>query len=287
MIRISGLQFGYNHRLVLKDVSLTVDAGALCGLFGPNGSGKSTLFRCCLGLLRPKSGRLALAGCELSRLSAGEIARLAAYVPQEAQLPFPFSVKEIVLMGRTPHMGSAVLTLQDRDIAAVREALELVGIAHLAEARFDQLSGGQRQLVLIARALAQQTPILVLDEPTSALDFDNQVRIWRTLGSLTRAGKTVLACSHDPNHVSWFCDRVVLLSEGRVVADGRPETAITEQTLASVYREPCRVAQVGHARVVVPEAVTRLDQTTARTGRPINEAVPAGFRVRDAEEIPQ
>lgn len=257
MIRFEDLSFRYTVKPILEGINLSIADGSLCGLFGPNGSGKSTLFKCCLGLLRPQSGAVSLSGRKLDRLGPPDIARLAAYVPQESQLPFPFTVKEVVLMGRTPHLGSAVFSLSRRDVETVGLALERVGVADLAESRYDQLSGGQRQLVLIARAIAQETPILVLDEPTSALDFDNQVRIWRTLRSLTEEGKTVLACSHDPNHVSWFCDRVVLLSGGRVVADGHPEEAISEATLGRVYREPCRVAQVGHARVVVPEAVVR------------------------------
>jgi iron complex transport system ATP-binding protein len=257
MIRISGVHFRYDRTPVLADVTLAVESGTLCGLFGPNGSGKTTLFRCCLGLLRPDRGQILLNGKDIASLSPAETARIAAYVPQETRIPFPFKVKEVVLMGRTPHMGSAFLSLPEKDRTAVHHALEMVDILELAESRYDQLSGGQRQLVLIARAIAQHTPVLVLDEPTSALDFDNQVRIWRILGELTTQGITVLACSHDPNHISWFCDRVVMLNQGKVVADGNPESTINESTIGNVYRERCRVVEVGHLRVVLPETTRK------------------------------
>lgn len=263
MIQISSLTFNYGKHPVLSDVNLGVTPGTLCGLFGPNGSGKSTLFRCCLGLLRPLQGRIRLGGSDVARLTPLELARTVAYVPQESRPPFPFKVKELVLMGRTPHLGTSFLALSDHHTSAAAEALRQLGILDLADARFDQISGGQRQLVLIARAMAQETPTLLLDEPTSALDLDNQVRIWENLRALADRGTTVLACSHDLNHLSWFCDQVVVLSQGRVIADGHPDETVTEAILEGVYREPCTVARVGRARVVVPRNVTGRPQVTS------------------------
>lgn len=252
MLEISGLHFGYDGSMVLRGVEARLERGTLCGLFGPNGSGKSTLFRCCLRLLEPPAGTVRIEGRDVAGLSAAEMARRAAYVPQDHDSPFPFLVKEIVLMGRTPHMGHALYDVPERDRAAVDEALDAVGIADLADARYDQLSGGQRQLVLVSRAIAQRTPLMFLDEPTSALDFDNQMRVWRILRRLAEAGTTVVACSHDPNHVAWFCDRVLVLDRGRIVVDGPPDSAITESTIGSLYREPCQVSTINGFPVVVP-----------------------------------
>ncbi|MHB1192847.1 MAG: ABC transporter ATP-binding protein [Longimicrobiales bacterium] len=252
MLEISGLHFGYGEREVLRGIDAKLQPGTLCGLFGPNGSGKTTLFKCCLKLLATPAGTVSIDGRDVAGLSAGDMARRVAYVPQEHDSPFPYLVKEIVLMGRTPHMGRGLFEIPEADREAVAGALDAVGIGDLADARYDQLSGGQRQLVLVSRAIAQQTPLIVLDEPTSALDFDNQVRIWRILHRLAMEGTTVLACSHDPNHVAWFCDRVLVLDRGRIVVDGSPEVAITESTIRSLYDEACQVSRINGLPVVIP-----------------------------------
>jgi len=254
VLEISDLHFAYGGKEVLRGVEAKVRPGTLCGLFGPNGSGKTTLFRCCLKLLATPPGSVSIHGRDVSELSAGEMARLAAYVPQEHESPFPYLVKEIVLMGRTPHMGRGLFEVSEADRLAVARALDAVGIRDLAEARYDQLSGGQRQLVLVSRAIAQQAPLMFLDEPTSALDFDNQVRVWRILRQLAREGTTVVACSHDPNHVAWFCDRVLVLDHGRIVMDGPPETAITESSIGSLYDEACQVSRIDGFQVVIPQS---------------------------------
>jgi iron complex transport system ATP-binding protein len=256
MIRIENLSYSYGNGSVLKRISTTIEAGVLCGLFGPNGSGKSTFFKCALGLLPIPSETVWLDGRDICGLSTRALARLAGYVPQEHKVPFPFKVKEIVIMGRTPHLtGGGIFGISREHRQAATRALEILDISDLAESRYDQLSGGQRQLVLIARAIAQQTSILFLDEPTSSLDFDNQIKIWKALRSLSKKGITILACSHDPNHVAWFCDRVIMLGEGQVVADGHPRVSITESTLKMVYRESCRVRKIEGLPVVVPEII--------------------------------
>ena len=261
---------------MLNRISTIIEAGNLCGLFGPNGSGKSTLFKCALGLLSTPSGTVWLDGRDIYKLNAGTMARLAGYVPQEHRLPFPFKVKEIVMMGRTPHLSGAVFGISRKHRQAAIQALEILDISHLAEKRYDQLSGGQRQLVLISRAIAQETSILFLDEPTSALDFDNQIKIWKALRNLAHKGKTILACSHDPNHVAWFCDRVIMLGQGRVVADGPPRVSITESTLQKVYQERCRVRKIDGIPVVVPENIEteihRLNQSPKIQEFPYNRA---------------
>ncbi len=271
MIHIDRLRYSYGDSEVLSRVSASIEAGILCGLFGPNGSGKTTLFKCCLGLLKAPRGTILLDGKDIYSMNVSSLARIAAYVPQEHRSPFPFKVKEVVMMGRTPHLGGGgIFRISKGHREATLRALEMLNILHLADSRYDQLSGGQRQLVLIARAIAQQTSILFLDEPTSSLDFDNQIRIWKALRKLAQQGITILACSHDPNHVAWFCDRVIMLGRGRVVADGHPRTAITESTLKTVYREKCTVKRIDGIPVVVPETIatqgsSELPQNPSRT----------------------
>lgn len=255
MFEVSDLSFSYGDRPVLRDISFCVERGRLCGLFGPNGSGKTTLFRCCLRLLDYQRGRVVVDGQNTRSASIGRLAKLIAYVPQEHKPPFPYSALEVVLMGRTPHMGSGIFGIAERDRRKSMEALDRLGIADLANQLVDRLSGGQRQLVLIARAIAQDTPVILLDEPTSSLDFNNQVKTWSLLRDIARQGITILACSHDPNHVAWFCDQLVVIGGCRVVADGHPNDVLNETTLDAIYQGLCRVETVGGLRVVLPNGV--------------------------------
>jgi len=251
MLRVQDLSFGYGSDPVLNELSFHVERGELCGLFGPNGSGKTTLFKCCLNLLRYR-GRVIVDGRDTRTLGVGGLARTIAYVPQEHRPPFPYRVFEVVLMGRTPHMSSGVFRISARDRDKAMQALDRLGIASLAPLSYNQLSGGQRQLVLIARALAQETPVIFLDEPTSSLDFHNQVIVWQLMRQIARQGTTILACSHDPNHVAWFCDRAVVLHRQHILAAGRPEEVFDEATLDVLYEETCRVVDVDGLRMVVP-----------------------------------
>jgi iron complex transport system ATP-binding protein len=254
MLDIRDLSFAYDRQPVLRGITVHVAEGQLCGLFGPNGAGKTTLFKCCLGLLDYHAAALTIDGQDVGRLSPARLARLVAYVPQEHRPPFPFLVRDIVLMGRTPHLawfGRA----SRRDHEVVSDTLTQLGIAHLAGRPYNELSGGQRQLVLIARAVAQDTPVILLDEPTSGLDFSNQVRIWEILQRLASRGTAVLACSHDPNHVAWFCHKVVAMNGTGVVAEGTPDEVITEPVLARIYAASCVVQRVAGVTVVLPRAV--------------------------------
>lgn len=253
MLKVENLSYTYpeSRRPVLKGATLHIRKGMLCGLFGPNGSGKSTLFKCCLKLLTPGQGRIVVNGRDIRGLKVSEIARHAAYVPQEHTTPFPYSVREVVLMGRTPHLGWG-FRISRKDIRAVDDALERLGIRELSHLPYNTLSGGQRQLALMARAVAQAPKIMFLDEPASALDFSNQIRLWETMKAMAAQGVTIFACSHDPNHVSWFCDQVVVVRQGKVYRSGAPEMVMTQDTLDAVYRESCRVRHVDRVPVVFP-----------------------------------
>lgn len=254
MLHVQDIRFGYGGTPVLSGVSFSVGKGELCGLFGPNGSGKTTSFKCCLRFLNAERGSVLMNGEDVEQCTVEHLARLVAYVPQEHRPPFPYLVREVVLMGRTPHLGG-FFGVKRRDKEIAMDALATLEIGDLADRPYNHLSGGQRQMVLMARAIAQDTPVLFLDEPTSALDFQNQMRIWQIMRDIAGEGKTILACSHDPNHVAWFCDRVVVVGSGSVVAEGRPEDVISEDVLAMIYQDACTVRMLDGVRMVMPRCV--------------------------------
>ena len=243
-VEITGLSFGYpRNGPRIEDVSISVWKTEVCCLLGPNGAGKTTLLRCLLGLLAPESGSIRVVGTDIGDLTARQLARLVAYVPQTTSTPFPFTTLDIAVMGRTPHLGvTAAPSAADRRVALVE--LERLGIGHLAQRSFSLLSGGERQLALLARALVQEAPVLVLDEPTAALDYGNEVRILHVVTELARAGRSVLMTTHQPAHALTYANRAVLMRDGAVVADGRPDDVVTSERLSDLYGVPIHVARV-------------------------------------------
>ena len=235
LLQAEGLRFSYGRRPVLADVSLTLRAGEMVGVVGPNGSGKSTLLRLISGVLRPSAGRLYFKGKSLADLGRRELARRMAVVPQNPHLPESFTVEEVVLLGRTPHLG----LLQGegpRDLAAAHRAMELSGITGLAGRRVGELSGGERQRTLIARALAQEPSILLLDEPTAHLDVSHQIGILDTMARLSsESGLAILAVFHDLNLAAQYCDWLIILSQGRVLAAGPPQEIITTANIRTAF----------------------------------------------------
>ena len=257
MLAIKNLSYSYiTHHPVFTDVSFTVKKGQVCALFGPNGCGKTTLFKCCLRFLPTYQGTIHINDMDIATLSNHELSKQASYVPQEHKPSFPYLVKDVVLMGRSPHMTN-LITLSKHDHLTTIDALRLVGIEHLADTPYNQLSGGQRQLVIIARAVAQQAHVMYLDEPTSALDFHNQLMVWQLLRTIASSGTTVIACTHDPNHVLWFCDDVVIMAHQHIIAQGPPSKVITNDTLDEIYPDQCRVDQVDHTRIVTPKHLSK------------------------------
>lgn len=250
-LTVADLCFAYGAKDILRDVSFIVPRGSVCGLFGPNGSGKTTLFRCCLGHLTPKSGSIAVNGIPVASLGIAGLARRIAYVPQEHKPGFPFPAREIVAMGRTPHMRG-FFRLGAKDADAVDRAMDLAGVTHLADEPCTALSGGQRQLVALARALAQEAPLMLLDEPASALDFSNQVLVWQTLRRIAAEGVTALVCCHDPNHILWFCDSAAVLHQGNLMASGPSGAVLTPETLRVLYGPDIEVCSVGGRALVRP-----------------------------------
>lgn len=251
VLEVADLQFSYAGHQVFSGVHFQLKTGKLYGLFGPNGCGKSTLMKCCLSLLKSTGGSVHIAGKDTKNLATSALAKLVAYVPQDHNPPFPFLVREVVLMGCAPHFGGVFgLKKQHVDIAAA--ALERLGISHLGDKVYTQLSGGQRQLVLIARAIAQQTPFIMLDEPTSALDFRNQLLVWRILKDIAASGTTVFACAHDPNHVSWFCDALLVMNHGTIQQSGCPQATLNQELLQELYGDVCAVGDISGLRMIYP-----------------------------------
>jgi iron complex transport system ATP-binding protein len=229
------LQAAYDGAAVLRGLNLELAAGEMVGLLGPNGSGKSTLLRVLAGLKQPLAGEVRLAGQPLRSYSPRRRAQLLALVPQFATIPFAFGVVDVVAMGRHPHLG-LTQPLGPVDWQAVNDALQRTGCDHLRERLVTELSGGELQRVLIARALAQQPRALLLDEPTAHLDINHQLEIARLLRRLHRdEGLTVLWVSHDLNLAGEFCDRLLMLTEGVIGADGPPAEVLTADCLQAAY----------------------------------------------------
>lgn len=235
MIELSGVSLEYHGRPVLRDVDLAIGAGERVALIGPNGAGKSTLLRVATGLARPATGTVALGGVPIERLDRMAIARRLAVVPQQASLPFATTVEEVVALGRLPHEGPLRGT-RPADRAAVAAAIERVGLGHLLGRDARELSLGERQLVLLALAVAQAAPALLLDEPTVHLDLRHQVGAMDLLVDLNeRDGTAIVAVLHDLGLAALFFPRLVLLDHGRIVADGSPAAVLTGERIRDVF----------------------------------------------------
>ncbi|BDG10451.1 ABC transporter ATP-binding protein [Anaeromyxobacter paludicola] len=237
LIEVRQASFRYGDALALDRVSFTARAGELVGLVGPNGAGKSTLVRLVAGLAAPHEGSVRLAGLDPSRAARREVARVCALVPQEPPVHWPFTVREAVMMGRAPRQNFFAAA-GPLDRGAVEGALQACELLHLADRRLDALSGGERRRVFFARALAQEPRVLLLDEATAFLDLAHQVAAMRMAEVAARAGLCVVAVLHDLNLAAASCDRLVVLSRGRVVAEGAPREVLTEARVEAVWGLP-------------------------------------------------
>jgi cobalamin transport system ATP-binding protein len=241
MLEISSLSVAYGKHLVLDQVSLDVMPGQILGVIGPNGAGKSTLVRAASGVIPVQGGRVLVNGEDLSQKSAMQRARLLSVVPQARQLPGTFTVYQTVLLGRTPYL-SWLGQPGAQDYQHVRQALEQTQTLELAERRVDELSGGEQQRILLARALAQATPVLLLDEPTTHLDLQHQTSLLNLIKELTiRQNLAVLMVLHDLNLAAMFADRLALLVQGRLSATGAPADVLSSELLADAYHVPVQV----------------------------------------------
>jgi iron complex transport system ATP-binding protein len=234
MLKVASLAFGFPGRTIGRDVDFSLGAGEVMCVLGPNGGGKTTLFRTVLGLLEKHSGSITLEGRPIERLSRTEIAKLIGYVPQGHSGYFAYTVRDFVLMGRTAHVGIfSSPSKKDHEVAA--RVIASLDMAHLSERPVTEISGGERQLALVARALAQEPRLLLLDEPTANLDFGNQVRVLERICALARTGIAILFSSHDPDHAFLCAQRALLLAEGRALEIGAPRDVIRADTLQRLY----------------------------------------------------
>jgi len=251
-LEVESASCGYEGKPVVSDISLALDSGEVLCLLGANGSGKTTLFKAILGLLRLTGGRILIDGHDTAAWPQRRLARSLAYVPQAHTPPFPFAVRDVVLTARTAHLG-IFASPSKRDIAIAEDAMEALGVSHLSGERYTEISGRERQRVLIARALAQQAEFLVMDEPTSNLDFGNQVRVLRRVRELADRGLALLMTTHFPDHAFLCASRVAVLKAGRLLAVGSPETVLTQDRLESAYGVPLRILNVDSGlRLCVP-----------------------------------
>ena len=229
------ISYAYNGAQVLQAVNLEVPQGSFCALLGRNGSGKTTLLHCLCGILHPNQGQIFVDGQPVSTRNGLQRARCMSLVPQESGQVFPFTVFDLVLMGRNPYLSLYAQPGPDDEDQAW-QALKLLNAEHLAQRRVNQISGGERQLAIVARALAQQTPVMLLDEPSNPLDFHNQYRLLYQIRNLCREQKlTVLASMHDPNTVAAVADQVVLLDGGKAIEQGAIEEVLTQKHLGRLY----------------------------------------------------
>lgn len=233
-IATQALSVELGGRRVLDEVTVTLERGALIGVIGPNGAGKSTLARAILGLLDPSAGRATIDGADVAGLGSAAIARSVAYLPQADTLHWPLSVARLVGLGRLPHLGP-FSRIGAEDQAAIDGALRDTGTAHLAGRTATDLSGGERARVMLARALATGAPALIADEPLTALDPGHQLDVMGLLRDQARDGALILVVLHDLSIAARFCDRLLLLDGGRLVADGTADTVLTDEALARVY----------------------------------------------------
>jgi iron complex transport system ATP-binding protein len=265
LLQADNVSFSYDGprrasaRAVLEDVSLEIPARDVVGILGPNGSGKTTLLRLLSGTRRPTRGRVLLDGRPLDAMSRRDVARRIAVVPQETELAFEYTVLEMVLMGRHPHLGLFELE-GPRDLAIAREMLRATGTAVLENRRFSTLSGGEKQRVVIAAALAQASDVLLLDEPTASLDLAYQLDVARLLVDLNRSrGVTIAVSTHDLNLAATVCQHLVLLKNGRVLAQGRTQDVLTPANIRALYDVDADVRvheSSGHLVVIPVERVS-------------------------------
>jgi iron complex transport system ATP-binding protein len=259
ILKIEKLSIGYEDKVILKGINLDIAEGEFLGIIGPNGTGKSTLIKAITDTIDIKEGKITIRGSDNREISKRERARLVAVVPQEFSVDFEFSVLDIVMMGRNPHMYGK-RPEKDTELDIVQDAMMMTNTWQIRYRLFNELSGGEKQRVIIARAIAQQTGIILLDEPTSHLDIHKQLEVLELVRRLqAKKNLTIIAVLHDINMAARFSDRIIILNDGKILADGKPEEVIKEKYLSSVYQMEMIVREnkILSAREIVPLRVMK------------------------------
>lgn len=235
ILEVENLNFSYNNRPILKDISFSVNKGEFIGIIGPNGTGKSTLLKTITSTVVINEGNIKIDGKNIKNIKPKERAKLVAVVPQNFDLEFDFTVNDIVSMGRNPYLG-----FNDKesvkDFEHIKNALKITNTEKFKDRIFNTLSGGEQQMVLIARAIAQDTPLILLDEPTSALDLFHQLEVMNIISELNSKGKTIIAVLHDLNLASRFCERLIMLNKGAIFRDDVSKKVLTISNIREVYK---------------------------------------------------
>ena len=249
-LRVNKIEFAYDSTPVLENISMELDRSEILGIVGPNGTGKSTLIRCIDRILKPQQGTILLDENDITTMNRMEIARKMGYVPQSTTRVFPASVIDTVLMGRRPHLG---WKSSEEDMDKVLEILELLGIVEFAMRDFNEISGGQQQKVLIARALAQEADVLLLDEPTSNLDIRHQLEVMEIMTDIVRKnGISAVMAIHDLNLASRYTDRILMMNGGKIFAAGDPASVLTIENIKRAYGVEVMVKSDGERPYIIP-----------------------------------
>jgi len=243
LLSIKNGEFSYGEKTIFKDLNLDVHQQEVVCILGANGCGKTTLMRCLNGGMKLKNGKVNLSNLNIASMKIEEVARKIGFVFQEHTAPFPFSVLEVVRMGRAPHL-KLFSTPSSRDTAIAEEKLSMVGMFHLKDKPYTQISGGERQLVLIARTLAQEPQVILMDEPTSHLDFRNQTIILQIVNKLAQKGLAVIMTSHLPDHALLFSSLVAVMKGGHFITSGKPTDVMTEDSLREIYGIDVKMIEV-------------------------------------------
>lgn len=253
---MTNLSFSYGKETIIQNISFTAQDNQLLSILGPNGAGKSTMFRCILGLLDGYKGKVLINGIDIKGLDSKKMAKLIAFIPQSHYPAFNFSVFDMVLMG-TSIQVSTISSPGQKQIKLVRETLERLGIEHLKNRVYTQISGGERQLVLIARALVQGTKVLIMDEPSANLDFGNQIRVMEKIKLLAKDGYTIIQSTHNPEQAFMFSDIVLALKGGRILANGVPSQIFTELLIETLYGIDVEMQTLygGRVKACIPRSV--------------------------------
>lgn len=281
LIKVEGMSFGYNRKTVLDNINLSIAAGEIVTLLGPNGCGKSTLIKLMLGLLSPARGGIFFNGENIMQVGSKALAKEIAYVPQTHKSSFPYTVRDVVLMGRIPHK-TFFFRYSRSDLSIANDALERLSIGHLANRAYTEISGGERQLTLIARSLVQGARTFIMDEPASGLDYGNQLRLLDQIIKLSREGYTFIKSTHSPEHALWIADHAIMIKNGTIVADGKCDDVISNENLFHLYNARVTVLKLnGSFRVCVPQTICGC---TKHSHSPEQALVTIAKKTRDMDQ---
>jgi iron complex transport system ATP-binding protein len=259
ILEIDKVSCGYGLKTIVKDISVKVQSGEVLTLLGPNGVGKTTFFKTILGFLKLHGGEIKLDGQNIQYWKKNKLAKAIGYVPQAHIPPFPFTVLDVVVMGRTAHLG-IFASPSKKDIRIAEESLEALDVAYLKDKTYTEISGGERQMVLVARALTQEPEILVMDEPTSNLDFGNQVKVLKQINKLSKKGLGIIMTSHFPDHAFLCSTKVALLEKNNIFTVGNVDEVITEDKLRAAYGVNVKIiSTINNENILIKSCIPMLN----------------------------